>query len=64
MEYLSKNQILIKELSEAKLNNQDRIYELEQKYQQDIITGKETHELINLYRENKRIQKAINKLLK
>ncbi|QUY64282.1 hypothetical protein GUI37_01605 [Helcococcus kunzii] len=45
------------------LNNQDRIRVLEQKYDDDIITGAETIELINLYRENKKIRKKINKIL-
>ncbi|EHR33454.1 hypothetical protein HMPREF9709_01202 [Helcococcus kunzii ATCC 51366] len=45
------------------LNNLDRIKVLEQKYDDDIITGDETIELIELYRKNKKIRKKINKIL-
>ncbi|MFL8969322.1 hypothetical protein ACKA04_04535 [Helcococcus kunzii] len=45
------------------LNNQDRIKVLRQKYDDNIITGKETIELINLYRQNSKIKKKINKIL-
>lgn len=45
------------------LNNQDRIRVLEQKYNDNIITGDEVKELINLYRINNKIRKKINKML-
>lgn len=45
------------------LNNLDRIKVLEQKFEDNIITGKETIELINLYRVNYKIKKIVLMLL-
>lgn len=45
------------------LNNLDRIKFLKQKYDDNIITGQETIELIELYRANKKIRKKIHKML-
>lgn len=45
------------------LNNLDKIKVLKQKYDDNIITGKEIIELINLHRSNKKIRKKIRKLL-
>lgn len=45
------------------LNNLDRIKVLEQKFEDDIITGKEIIELINLYRVNHKIKKMVLMLL-
>lgn len=45
------------------LNNLDRIKVLEQKVEDNIITGKETIELINLYRVNYKIKKIVLMLL-
>lgn len=46
------------------LNNLDRIEVLEQKYEDNIITGEETLELISLYRTNNKIRKKNKKLFK
>lgn len=45
------------------LNNLDRIKVLKQKAEDDIITGKEIIELINLYRVNHKIKKMVLMLL-
>lgn len=45
------------------LNNLDKIKVLERKYDDNIITGDEVKELINLYRANKKIRKQIEKIL-
>lgn len=45
------------------LNNLDRIKVLKQKAEDDIITGKEIIELINLYRVNYKIKRIVLMLL-
>lgn len=45
------------------LNNLDRIKVLEQKFEDNIITGEEAIELINLYRVNHKIKKMVLMLL-
>ncbi len=53
----------VDELTLEYLNNGDRISVLRQKYNDDIITGREINELVNLYRANKQLKKQIQRLL-